>query len=230
MMAAEMKINILQIIMKHVQDEWIMWPLVLLAIVTITITLERLLIIFLDRRKLSPVAFLEAFMQALKKNNNDKWQSVLEMEQHLVKKDCIAGELMRTILTKFKDGVQKGMNPMQLKQWMKEAVDERAEIELPSLESHLGWLAIISNVSTLMGLLGTVYGMIGAFYSMAQSVGGVKADEMAGGIAIALIATLVGLFVAIPSLILYNWIKGVTEGYVVTLSEVTSSVIDKLTE
>jgi biopolymer transport protein ExbB len=75
-----------------------------------------------------------------------------------------------------------------------------------------------------------VYGMIEAFQSMSQSVGGVKADEMAGGISVALIATLFGLFVAIPSLILYNFIKGIVEAHILRIDDSIQTVIDALAE
>lgn len=214
MMAAGGKINIFLLLIQHIKEEWVMWPLVALSVIMIAIVIERLLIIMLDRVKLSPVKFIQRFSNALDKANGDKMSVVEQMETFLKSKENIAAELLRTIFKKYKDGVSRKMEGQALKTWMLDAVEEKAAIELPALDAHLGWLAIISNVATLMGLFGTVYGMIEAFYSMSQSVGGVKADEMAGGIAVALIATLFGLLVAIPSLLLYNAIKNSTEAHV----------------
>ncbi|MBL8027458.1 MAG: MotA/TolQ/ExbB proton channel family protein, partial [Fibrobacteres bacterium] len=109
--------------------------------------------------------------------------------------------------------------------------EQRAGVELMVLENHLSALAVIANVSTLMGLFGTVVGMISSFTAMANSPGGVKADEMAGGIAIALVATAGGLVVAIPSLIVYNVLKGaVIENYVAQVEECCINVVDALAE
>jgi biopolymer transport protein ExbB len=227
-MAAPGKINILQLLVQHIKEEWVMWPLVFLSMAMVAIVIERLLVIILDRVKLSPVKFIDKFYETLKKHDGDKLQAIEEMEASMKKKDNICAEMLRTIFRKYKDGSSKKMNSLELKQWMTEAVEEKASIELPALEAHLGWLAVISNVATLMGLFGTVYGMIEAFYSMSQSVGGVKADEMAGGIAVALIATLFGLLVAIPSLLLYNFIKNSTEAHIVRLEEAMNTVIETL--
>jgi biopolymer transport protein ExbB len=229
-MSSGAKINIFQLIITHTKDEWVMWPLVVLAILMLTICIERLIVIFLDRAKLNPGKFLDVYFDRLKKNNGDKALTVQEMQVYLQKKDSVCAELLKTIFRKYEDGLKKRLSYPELKAWMSEAVEEKADLELPALEVHLGWLAVISNVATLMGLFGTVYGMIGAFYSMASAVGGVKADEMAGGIAIALIATLFGLFVAIPALVLFNAIKNMTEGYVVRLEEASKTVIETLLE
>jgi biopolymer transport protein ExbB/TolQ len=91
-------------------------------------------------------------------------------------------------------------------------------------------LAVIANIATLMGLFGTVVGMIESFTAMANSPGGVKADEMAGGIAIALVATAFGLVVAVPSLVLYNFIKSTTENYVLAIEECAMKTVDTLAE
>jgi biopolymer transport protein ExbB len=222
------KVNIFLLIIQHIKAEWVMWPLVALSVIMFALVIERLLVITLDRVKLSPAKMVDRFMQSLQQYNGDKMQAVQAMETLIQKKDNICAELLKTIFRKYKDGVEMGMSAPQLKRWMMEAVEEKSETEIPTLEVHLGWLAIISNVATLMGLFGTVYGMIEAFYSMAQSVGGVKADEMAGGIAVALVATLFGLFVAIPSLLFYNWIKNVTEAHVLRLDESTKAIIESL--
>jgi biopolymer transport protein ExbB len=132
--------------------------------------------------------------------------------------------------TKFLDGTKKGMSASELKQWVSGAVEAQASIELPWLDKHLVALAVISNVSTLCGLFGTVIGMIQSFTAMANAPGGVKADEMAGGIAVALVATAGGLCVAVPSLLLYNLIKGSIENYVTEIEEMAVKITDTLVE
>jgi biopolymer transport protein ExbB len=218
----------LNLMQMFIAGGWPMYPILLLSIVTFTITLERLIVIFIQNFKLKPDKFANSFDEAFKKNNYDKNRTVDEMLQLAQKKGGICGDIMIAAMVKYKDGVAKRMNPMEIKQWMSTGVEEKAVIEMPQLEAHLIALAVIANVATLMGLFGTVFGMIEAFTAMANSPGGVKADEMAGGIAKALVCTLSGLIVAIPSLILYNWLKSVCEGFALQVQETATRIVDTL--
>ncbi|MFA5345799.1 MAG: MotA/TolQ/ExbB proton channel family protein [Candidatus Omnitrophota bacterium] len=76
------------------------------------------------------------------------------------------------------------------------------------LEKYLRGLAVIVNASTLLGLLGTVTGMIKAFMKIQELGGRVDASVLAGGIWEALITTAAGLFVAIPTMIAYHYFEG----------------------
>jgi len=76
------------------------------------------------------------------------------------------------------------------------------------LDKHLRGLAVIVNASTLLGLLGTVTGMIKAFMKIQGLGGRVDASVLAGGIWEALITTAAGLFVAIPTMIAYHYFEG----------------------
>jgi biopolymer transport protein ExbB len=220
-------VNILQM---FIQGGWVMYPILLLSVVAITITIERLIVVFLQSARLKPERFGEMFEATLKKHNFDKLRTVDEMMAFVKKRGGVCAEILGESMLKFKDGVVKRMNPIEIKGWMRGGAEAKANTALMDLESHLNWLAVISNVATLMGLFGTVFGMIESFNAMSHAVGGVKADEMAGGIAVALVATLFGLTVAIPSLLLYNWIKGVIEDYIVRIEETVTNLIDVLAE
>jgi biopolymer transport protein ExbB len=87
-----------------------------------------------------------------------------------------------------------------------EAIKETAMQEIPNLEKRLGVLATIANITPLLGLLGTVTGMIRAF-SVIQAKGVGHAGELAGGISQALITTAAGLTIAIPTLVAYNYLS-----------------------
>ncbi len=80
--------------------------------------------------------------------------------------------------------------------------------ELSLLEHNLRGLNVIANVAPLLGLLGTVTGMIKAFIQIQEHAGGVDAAQLAGGIWEAMITTAAGLTVAIPSLLFYNYFMG----------------------
>ena len=87
-----------------------------------------------------------------------------------------------------------------------EAMEEAAHEEMPQVERHLRWLSTLAQVSTLLGLLGTVTGLVRAFQVIqTKSTGGnpVSPGDLAGGVWEALITTVAGLIVAIPTILAY---------------------------
>jgi biopolymer transport protein ExbB len=90
-----------------------------------------------------------------------------------------------------------------------EAMAEAAHDEMPKVEQHLRWLSTLAQVSTLLGLLGTVTGLVRAFQVIqTKSAGGnpVSPGDLAGGVWEALITTVAGLTVAIPTILAYNYL------------------------
>jgi biopolymer transport protein ExbB len=90
-----------------------------------------------------------------------------------------------------------------------EAMEEAAHEETPTVEQHLRWLSTLAQVSTLLGLLGTVTGLVRAFQVIqTKSAGGnpVSPGDLAGGVWEALITTVAGLIVAIPTILAYNYL------------------------
>jgi biopolymer transport protein ExbB len=89
---------------------------------------------------------------------------------------------------------------------MKEAIEDNANQEIPILERNLPTLSTIGNICPLLGLLGTVFGMVKAFNVIAvMGVG--KPEALAGGISEALLTTAFGLSVAIPTIVIYNYLS-----------------------
>ena len=92
-----------------------------------------------------------------------------------------------------------------------EVMEEAAHNELPDVDKHLRWLSTLAQVSTLLGLLGTVTGLVRAFQVIqTKSTGGnpVSPGDLAGGVWEALITTVAGLIVAIPTILAYNYFAG----------------------
>lgn len=90
-----------------------------------------------------------------------------------------------------------------------EAMEEAAHDELPAIEQHLRWLSTLAQIATLLGLLGTVTGLVRAFQIIqTKSTGGnpVSPGDLAGGVWEALITTVAGLTVAIPTILAYNYL------------------------
>ncbi len=89
---------------------------------------------------------------------------------------------------------------------LREVVREIAQLQVPKLEANLPILATIGYISPLLGLLGTVMGMIDAFIQINQKSGAAGVSDLAGGIWTALITTAAGLVVAIPCYVAYNYL------------------------
>ena len=79
--------------------------------------------------------------------------------------------------------------------------------EAIKLHQKVGWLSLISNVAPMMGLLGTVSGMVVAFQTIATSGGAANPAELAAGISVALLTTLFGLIVAIPVTAVFAYMR-----------------------
>jgi biopolymer transport protein ExbB len=86
---------------------------------------------------------------------------------------------------------------------MERAMEEAAEERTTKLLRHIEWLNLIGNISPMLGLLGTVWGMINAFFKIVEKGGTPDPADVANPIGIALVTTLLGLAVAIPSLAIY---------------------------
>ncbi len=87
------------------------------------------------------------------------------------------------------------------------AMEEVGEEENMKLDHRLSYLALSGTISPMIGLFGTVHGMIDAFYVIAQSGTTPPASQLAGGISKALLTTLIGLFIAIPAITSYNILR-----------------------
>ena len=86
---------------------------------------------------------------------------------------------------------------------MERALEEASEQRTTKLLRSIEWLNLIGNIGPMLGLMGTVYGMIRVFFKIVEAKGMPRPEALADGIGIALVTTLVGLFVAIPALATY---------------------------
>jgi biopolymer transport protein ExbB len=110
---------------------------------------------------------------------------------------------------------------------IKEAVEDTGRHVVHELERFLNTLGTIAGISPLLGLLGTVIGMIKVFSAiLVHGVG--DANQLAGGISEALITTAAGLTVAIPSFFCYRYFKGKINAYVVSMEEQAINLIEAI--
>jgi biopolymer transport protein ExbB len=111
---------------------------------------------------------------------------------------------------------------------IKEMIEDHGRQEVPLLERYLGFLGTIASISPLLGLLGTVVGLLKVFEAIAQAGGVTNAAILSEGIHNALITTVAGLCVAIPSLVAYNYLTRKVEGLVLEVERVSLRLLNIL--
>ncbi len=110
---------------------------------------------------------------------------------------------------------------------VEKAVISYGSVQMGMLEKGLSWLSLFISLAPMLGFMGTVIGMIGAFDSI-QQAGEISAGLVAGGIKVALITTVSGLIVAIILQIFYNLIVSIIDGLVNKMEDASISLIDLL--
>lgn len=119
------------------------------------------------------------------------------------------------------------------RQEMKEAIQDAGIHEVPLLERNLGVLATIAHIAPLLGLLGTVVGMLKAFQVIeekAMSMVPVNPGDLAGGIWEALITTVAGLSIAIPTYVAYNYLVSQVDNFVLDMEKSATELVNVLSE
>ncbi len=110
------------------------------------------------------------------------------------------------------------LNHDKSRQEIKEIIEDAGRQEVPVLERYLTILGTIASIAVLLGLLGTVTGMIRTFNAIA-ALGYGHPEALAGGISEALVATATGLTIAIPTLVLYNFFTSKVDSLVIEMEK-----------
>lgn len=108
---------------------------------------------------------------------------------------------------------------------IEEAMEEAGEMETSELHRKISYISLIAAISPMLGLLGTVMGMVGAFNVIATSKTSPKPKDLAGGISEALMTTMMGLIVAIPMTVSYFILKTIIDGASVEVSSIASELM-----
>ena len=129
-------------------------------------------------------------------------------------------------------GLRSVVNKQQVDfRTIQNSVDEGMLEIIPKLQARTNYLAMLANIATLLGLLGTIYGLIIAFRSI--SAPGIDASEkarlLAAGISTAMNTTLVGLFIAIPTIFVYTYLTNRTAKIIDEIDEHMVKLINLLT-
>ncbi len=144
-----------------------------------------------SRGNVVPQQLIEGFGAHL---NDKRYQEAYDLAKS---DESFLGQVLSAGLAKLQVGYSQAIEAMQ----------EVGEEENMKLEHRLSYLALIGTISPMIGLFGTVHGMINSFQVIAMSATQPRASELAGGISTALFTTLVGLFIAIPAIAAYNILR-----------------------
>lgn len=191
----------------------LMFLIILCSVVAFAIVMERLW--HLRRAKIDTAGFMETIAAKLKRN---KIMDAIDMC------NVTPGPVAHIL----KAGIMKHDRP---RAEIKEAIEDAGVHEVPRLEKNLSALATIAHISPLLGLLGTVTGMVRSFQVIEQKavvLMPVNPGDLAGGIWEALVTTVAGLAVAIPTYVAYNFLVSKVDGYVLEMEKSATDVVNIL--
>ena len=178
---------------------WPIWPLLFASVVAVALIIERL--VALRRTKVVPTGLLQRAVGEFKPGtNNDRMLE--ELERHSPLGRVLAAGLRNVGTTR---------------EVMKESIQEAGSAVAHELNRYLTTLGTIASISPLMGLFGTVIGMIEIFGSQAPT--GANPQQLAHGISVSLYNTGFGIFIAIPSLIFWRHFRALVDSFVVEMEQ-----------
>jgi biopolymer transport protein ExbB len=189
---------------------WPIWPLLLASVVAVALIIERS--VSLRRVKVVPPGLLARVVEELR---TAQGPALIQLVQNLEAHSPLGRVLAAAI-----------RNRNASRDVMKEAVEEVGRATAHLLERYLTTLGTIASVSPLMGLFGTVVGMIEIFGS--QSPSGSNPQQLAHGISIALYNTGFGLMIAIPALICWRHFRALVDSFVVDMEQQAIRLVELL--
>ncbi|MDX2298978.1 MAG: MotA/TolQ/ExbB proton channel family protein [Xanthomonadaceae bacterium] len=188
---------------------WVMWPIMAVSAVTAAIVIERFW--SLRRKAVLPHGLGPDVREWAERRQLDP------AHVEVLRANSPLGELLAAAL-------DVRHRPREV---IKERVEDVGRHVVHRLERFLNTLGTIAGVAPLLGLLGTVTGMIRMFLNILQFGVG-DASRLAGGIGEALVSTAAGLIVAIPALMFYRYFRGLVASYVIEMEEQAMILLDTI--
>jgi biopolymer transport protein ExbB len=191
----------------------VMYPIILCSVIALAVFIERMW--YLRRAEINTEEFMEDIAETLRRN---------KIMEAIDKCNAVPGPVARVL----KAGILKHDRP---RSDIKEAIEDAALHEVPRLEKNLGVLATIAHITPLLGLLGTVAGMMRAFQVIEQKATAlvpVNPADLAGGIWESLVTTVAGLAIAIPAYVAYNFLVTKVDGFVLEMEKSATDVVNIL--
>jgi len=178
---------------------WPIWPIILASIVAVAIIGERLWALRLN--VVTPRDLLPRVLQEYRKNGASP-DMLARLEKHSPLGQILAAGLR---------------NDKSTREIMKESIEEAGRAVAHNLERYLTTLGTIASLSPLMGLFGTLVGMIEIFGASSPTAGGSDPAQLAHGFSVALYNAAFGILVAIPSIIFYRHFHAKVDGLIVEM-------------
>ena len=185
---------------------WPIWPLLVASIVAVALIIERAMT--LRDAKIIPPSLLEQVVAVYQR------QGVTSEVLDKLAQDSALGRVLAAGLRNYKGS----------RYVMKDAIEEAGRTVAHELERFLTTLGTIASAAPLLGLFGTVIGMIEIFGS--QSPNGANPQELAHGISVALYNTAFGIGISVPALIFYRHFRNKVDGFVVQMEQAASKLVD----
>ncbi len=193
----------------------VMWPILLCSIFALSITLEKFL--HLNRITIDTQNFLSKVMEKMKRHETKEALQICDSTNS-------------PIANILKAGILKYDRP---RQQIMESIEDASLYEIPRIEKNLNVLATIAHITPLLGLLGSVTGMIKCFQVIQAKASGsipVSPVDLAGGIWEALLATVAGLIVAIPTFVAYNYLVSRINNFILEMEKASTELVNLLSE
>ena len=192
---------------------WPIWPLILCSVVGLALVIERLF--SLRRARVVPATLLDEVL-SVSRNSLPPMDVVNKLAENSVLGQVLSAGLRAVI-------VEPRTNEQNLRQTLESAGRAAAQ----QLERYLNALGTIAAAAPLLGLLGTVVGMIEIFGSQAPT-GATNPAALAHGISVALYNTAFGLIIAIPALMFYRYFRGVVDSHLLQLEQAAERLVPHL--
>ncbi len=197
--------------------------LIALSLMVFTFILERIFSLKKAQGKGSLATFLKNVQRSLAAGQVD------EAVSHCDKQRGSMANILRAGLERYamlsKEG--KGMDADKQMSEVQRAIEEATALEMPILEKNLIAMSTIASIATMLGLFGTVIGMIRAFAALAQA-GAPDAIQLSIGISEALINTALGIFAAIVGIVAYNFFVNKVDNFTYMIDEASYDILQTL--
>jgi biopolymer transport protein ExbB len=190
----------------------LMWPILVCSVIAIAVFAERLF--YLHRATIHVGEFLQGLSNLVQRRN---------FAEALHESAGTPGPVARVIHAAI---IRHDAPRAELK----EIVQEAGQLEVPKLERFLGVLATIAYVAPLLGLLGTVAGMIDAFGTLTSSGGYATVTELSNGVYKSLLTTAAGLVVATPTFVAYSYLSSRVNSLMHEMERAGIEVVHMLTD
>ena len=163
------------------------------------------------RDSVCPVGLVESFEASL---NEKKYQEAYDMAKA---DESMLGNVLSAGLAKLSSGYAPAIEAMQ----------EVGEEETMKMQHRLSYIALIGTISPMIGLFGTVHGMISSFYTIATAGATPDPADLAGGISKALLTTLIGLAIAIPAIAVFNILRNRVDRLVLEVGVLSEGLMSR---